>query len=320
MISNGDATTVLVIGEALVDVVTRRDGRVDEAPGGSPANVALALGRLGHEPRLLTRLADDARGRAVRGWLEASGVTVTAVHAPRTATATARLDADGSATYQFDIEWSLDGAAVGDADIVHTGSIAALMPPGAVDVARAIDGLRDIALVTYDPNIRPALLGDAARVVRQVEDIVATADLVKASDEDLRWLYPAREPLEIAQAWRASGPSIVVVTSGEGGALAVAASGVATVEAERVDVIDTVGAGDTFMGALIDGLIRGGYRNARARADLRGISTDEIESILRVSAHAAAVTVSRPGADPPWREHLPVQLPVYLHGVDAGRR
>ena len=110
----------------------------------------------------------------------------------------------------------------------------------------------------------------------------------------------------------------MVVTTGEGGAFAVARSGVIAVEAERVDVVDTVGAGDTFMGALIDGLIRSGYQNAKARQGLRGIPADELEAILRFSAHAAAVTVSRPGADPPWREHLSLDLRVPEVGAAPG--
>jgi fructokinase len=204
------------------------------------------------------------------------------------------------------------------ADIVHTGSIAALMEPGAADVVRIINQLRTIALVTYDPNIRPALLGDPSTALRQVEEMVALADLVKASDEDLRWLYPTKDPLDVARSWLTTGLAVAVVTTGEGGAFAVARSGVIAVEAERVDVVDTVGAGDTFMGALIDGLIRCGYQNAKARQGLRGIPADELEAILRFSAHAAAITVSRPGADPPWREHLPLDLRVPEAGAAPG--
>ena len=299
-----ESSSILVIGEALVDVFSRADGGVDEAPGGSPANVALALGRLGHSPRLLTRLADDERGRSVRAWLEASGVDVTAVAAPRTSTATARLDAAGAATYEFDLEWDLAGAEAASAGIVHTGSIAALMQPGATDVARILDELHESALVTYDPNIRPALLSDASVVREQVEALVAKADLVKASDEDLLWMYPGQVPLDVARSWLSTGPAVVVVTVGEGGAIAVSRSGMIVVEAQRVHVVDTVGAGDTFMGAIIDGLVREGYRDAATRTRLRDITAEQLRTILRFAALAAAVTVSRPGADPPRRDEL----------------
>ena len=304
--TGAEGSSILVIGEALVDVFLRADGGVDEAPGGSPANVALALGRLGHSPRLLTRLADDERGQSVRAWLEASGVEVTAVSASRTATATARLDKTGAATYEFDLEWDLAGAEAESSGIVHTGSIAALMQPGSTDVARILDELHETALITYDPNIRPALLGDASLVREQVEAIVARADLVKASDEDLLWMYPDRVPLDVARSWLATGPAVVVMTVGEGGAMAMSRSGLLVVEAPRVDVVDTVGAGDTFMGAVIDGLVREGYRNASARSRLRDIRAEELTSILQFAAFAAAITVSRPGADPPRRDELPL--------------
>lgn len=301
---------IVVIGEALVDVVARPDGRVEETPGGSPANVALTLARLGHAPQLLTSLADDAHGRTVRSWLERSGVEVTAVRASKTPTATARLDANGSATYEFDLHWSLADAVVERAGVVHTGSIAALVEPGRDDVARILRQLRPTALVTYDPNVRPALLGPAAEVRHEVEALVALADLVKASDEDLRWLYPEASPLDVARDWLERGPAVVVVTAGEGGAFAAARSGIVSIEAQRVDVVDTVGAGDTFMGALIDGLIRNEYRDASARSELRGIGGAELEAILRFGALAAAVTVSRPGADPPRRDELSGSEPL----------
>ena len=195
-----------------------------------------------------------------------------------------------------------------DAGIVHTGSIAALMQPGATDVVRILELLHPTALVTYDPNVRPALLGDAAASRDQVEALVATADLVKASDEDLLWLYPDRSPVDVARSWLETGPAIVVVTSGEGGAIALARSGLVVVEAQRVDVIDTVGAGDTFMGAMIDGLVRYGYHDAGARQQLRHIASGELAAMLRFSTLAAAITVTRPGADPPRRDELDAAL------------
>lgn len=295
---------VLVVGEALIDVVRRADGRTEEIPGGSPANVAITLGRLGRSPRLLTALGEDGHGLALRDWLAESGVEVAHAAIPRTATATAELDAAGAATYVFDIEWSLSGATAEAADLVHIGSIAGVLEPGAADVRRLIDERRGAALVTYDPNIRPALVRDAAATRRQVEALVALADVVKASDEDLLWLYPGLDPRAAARAWQASGPAVVIVTEGAEGAFAVADAGEVEVPGRRVSVVDTVGAGDTFMGALIDGLISAGWGDGAARDALRAVEPARLASILDWAARAAAVTVSRPGANPPRRDEV----------------
>ncbi|MCI2959497.1 carbohydrate kinase [Agromyces atrinae] len=294
---------IVVIGEALVDIVHRGDVS-DESPGGSPANVALTLGRLGHGPRLVTRLGRDERGDAVRSWLGAAGVTVDAVDAPRTSSATARLDAHGAATYEFDIDWDLGGAEIGEADVVHVGSIAALLDPGARDVAELVTSRRGAATITYDPNIRPSLVPDRDTARARVEGLVDLADVVKASDEDLAWLYPDVDPVDAARVWLARGPALVVVTRGSSGVVAVIRSGAIELPAVAADVVDTVGAGDTFMGALIDGVIAAGLAGAEQRTDLRNIAPDALVAILRFAARAAAITVSRPGADPPTRTEL----------------
>ncbi|MEU1972564.1 carbohydrate kinase [Microbacterium sp. NPDC019599] len=299
---------LLVVGEALIDVVHRSDGAVDEAPGGSPANVALTLGRLGRAPQLLTRLGHDPHGETLRSWLAASDVDVVSAPAERTATATARLDESGAATYEFDLEWELAGTAAGPADWVHTGSVAALLQPGADGVVALLEESRATALVSYDPNIRPALLSTASVVRPQVEALVALADVVKASDEDLDWLYPGASVHEVAELWLGLGASLVVVTRGAGGALAVTGAGVVAVDAEPVAVVDTVGAGDTFMGALIDGLLDAGCSSAASRTALAGIPSTELAGILRRCALAAAITVSRPGADPPRRAELETSM------------
>lgn len=298
---------VLVIGEALVDVVHRADGRIDESPGGSPANVALSLGRLGDSVEFLTQVGADVHGDQIRAWLSEAGVTVSSSATPRTATATAHLDETGSARYEFDIGWSVTADAETrsrPAGVVHTGSIAALLSPGAAVAQALLAEARGSSLITYDPNIRPALLPDRSQTVLDVESFVALADLVKASDEDLAWLYPDIDPLEVAWTWLAQGPSVVVVTMGASGAFAVTRAGVTHVAGQRVDVVDTVGAGDTFMSALIHGLIAIGLDSADAREDLRGIDDRSLSDLLEFSARAAAVTVSRPGADPPLLREL----------------
>src|SRR3954468_13520115 len=183
----------LVVGEALVDVVVRSDGAVSEHPGGSPLNVAIGLARLGRETDLLTRLGQDEPGRPVLRHLEGSGghLVEGSVLPVATATAAATLAPDGSATYEFDLHWELGAVTPPDAPVaVHTGSIAAVLEPGASAVEEVVRDHRDQATVSYDPNARPLLMGDAADVRDRVEDLVAVSDLVKVSDEDAAWLSP----------------------------------------------------------------------------------------------------------------------------------
>lgn len=303
---DGAERLVLVVGEALIDLVQRADGSRDEAPGGSPANVALTLGRLGRHPQLLTSLGEDDRGRTVRAWLEESGVRVSTASAAgaRTSTATALLDATGAATYEFDLAWAVDGELAGGADVLHVGSIATVLEPGASDVARLVEARRATATITFDPNIRPALIDDAMAARSRVEQLVRLADVVKVSDEDLLWLHPNRDLAEAAALWLAVGPAVVVVTQGGEGALALTAQGRVWASAPRATVVDTVGAGDTFMGAFIDGLIDADLIGADRRAALREVPLGVLDGIMRRSAEAAAVTVSRLGADPPTRAEL----------------
>jgi fructokinase len=297
---------VALVGEALVDIVHRPDGTVQEHPGGSPANVALALGRLGRKPQLVTSLAADDRGRVVTGWLEDAGVDVAAA-APtsgRTSTAMARLDATGAAHYDFDIEWRIDAELAEESSVLHVGSIGTYLEPGASGVESLVRHRRAMSTITFDPNIRPALIADPAAVRERVMQLVALADVIKASDEDVHWLYPGRDTAEIAEEWHAAGAAIVVMTHGERGARGSADCGVISVSPVATTVADTVGAGDTFMGALIDGLIEERLVGADRRDALRSIGADRLQAVLDRSAAAAAITVSRPGTDPPWRGEL----------------
>ncbi|WP_029292081.1 carbohydrate kinase [Cellulomonas sp. HZM] len=294
--------SVLVVGEALVDVVRRADGSVVEHPGGSPANVALTLGRLGRAPRLLTSFGDDPYGSAVRGWLEESGVDVLVVPSERTSTAQATLDETGAATYVFDLSWDLGDVEVQPAELLHIGSISAVLDPGGRQVAELVERVRPTTTITYDPNARPAIMGDRAAAYARVLELVALADVVKVSDEDLAWFEPERGVDDVAQAWLDLGPAVVVVTRGGDGASVVRPGGTSWVAAPKVDVVDTVGAGDTFMGALVDGLVGAGV--AGDREALRALDDDTLRTILERCARAAAITVSRSGANPPWADEL----------------
>jgi len=294
----------LVIGEALVDVVRRPDGSVDAHPGGSPANVALGLGRLGRDVELLTHLADDENGALVMRHLEGSLVTLAegSVTADRTSVATAHLDAAGAATYDFDLTWALDPAAkpLPGPLVVHTGSIAAVLQPGGADVLRLIERFRDTATVTYDPNARPALMGEPAGALAAIEAVIALTDVVKVSDEDIQWLDRHTSVDDVAARWLGLGPAFVVVTRGGDGATAYVQGGRRVdVAALRVEVVDTVGAGDSFMSGLIDGLWGAGLLGASQRDELRAIDLDALARILGRCVRIGAITVSRAGANPP---------------------
>lgn len=303
------APRIVVVGEALVDVVPGAGGAT-ELPGGSPANVAVTLGRLGWEPQLVTVLADDDRGGAVRTWLEASGVRVNASlpASGRTSAATVALDATGGATYEFDLSWDPDPDALlatcMDAQVVHVGSIATVMEPGAAAVERAVRSVRGRALLSFDPNARPTITPDVREVLPGVERLVTICDVVKVSAEDLEWYFPGVDALDAARQWAASGPALVIVTRGADGAVAVRGTDVVWVPGVRVDVVDTIGAGDTFSGALIDALVGLGATGSNARAVIAGLTRTQIATVIAWAAHAAAVTVSRAGANPPTRREL----------------
>lgn len=300
----------LVIGEALVDVVVHHDGSREEHPGGSPANVALGLARLGRQVDLLTWLAHDAYGSRVRSHLEASGVHVIAGNrsALSTPVAIARIDDQGAASYVFELEWDLptqwDGDDVAPL-VVHTGSIATTLRPGAGAVLREVVARRATSTVTYDPNMRPAIMGDPRDVVPVVDELVRAADVIKVSDEDLAWLHPGQAPEDVATRWARSGPAVVVVTRGGEGAFAVTSGGVTvSVRTPPVQVVDTVGAGDSFMSGLIDGLWAADLLGGDRRAALHVIDAATLEKVLLRCARIAAITVSRAGANPPRAAEL----------------
>ena len=292
-------TRGLVIGESLIDIVDRGGQTDDEHVGGSPLNVAVGLSRLGRKVDFLTRIGDDPRGQRIAEYVNAAGVRLVSGSqtAARTATARAAVGADGSADYMFDLDWRLSGTPpVAPPLFVHTGSIAAVQDPGCLAVAALIDTYRVSATVTFDPNVRPSLIADRELARQRIEHLVERSDIVKVSDDDLRWIDPDRPPERIAQTWLSLGPAIVAVTMGDRGAAAVCAAGVARVAARPVQVVDTVGAGDAFMVGLIDALWGRGLLGAQRRAELAGIDLDALTVALQVAGDAAALTVGRAGA------------------------
>ena len=310
-------SAVAVVGEALIDLVPRdQDGLYQAVPGGSPANVAVGLARLQVPARMVARLADDPFGRRIRRHLAGNGVDLGGVvtAAEPTSLAIVDVDPDGAVSYDFrvdgtaDWQWrdaELDRVLDGRLLALHTGSLALTMAPGADALLRLLRRARGAVTISYDPNCRPLLMGSPERALERAERLVALADVVKASVEDVAWLLPGRAAEEVAEAWLALGPALVAITCGAEGVVAVAAgTGLLRRPGRRVAVVDTVGAGDAFTSALLAGLYRRDLLGTERRAALRAIGEATLLEVLDEAVLAAAITCTRRGADPPVLDEL----------------
>jgi fructokinase len=304
----------LVVGEALIDVVRRPDGSTHEHVGGSPANVAIGLARLGHGVAFATRLHDDQRGTRIASHCEQEGIILTEGSishvGPPTSVATSTLDAAGAAAYTFEIAWDLtEPTFLPGLAHVHTGSIAGTLEPGASAVLTTAQRARPLATISYDPNARPSLMGDPHEVRAKIEALIGLSDVVKASEEDIAWLYDAAPVSEVVRLWARLGPDMIVVTRGRQGALVgLSATGeLISVDAIGDDVVDTVGAGDSFMAGLLSGLLEVGLLGgAKGRERLRSAALADVHPAVDRALACAAITVSRAGADPPRRAELTI--------------
>jgi fructokinase len=307
-----NAGVVTVVGEALTDLVpAERDGLYEAAPGGSPANVAIGLARLGVPVQFAARLAGDGFGRRLRAHLAANGVDLSfAIRAREpTSLAIVQVDPHGGVEYDFRVEgtadwqWTdaeLSGIPVDRVVALHTGSLAAALVPGADPIERLVERSAPAVTISYDPNCRPALTGPREAVVHRVQRLVSLADVVKASAEDLAWLAPGRAPADVAAAWLECGPALVIITLGADGVLACAPSTDSVFRpGRRVEVVDTVGAGDAFVSALLAALYQRELLGAHRRGALRSIGQQLLVEILDEAVLASAMTCARRGADPP---------------------
>ena len=306
----------LVVGESLVDIVVPGDGGdPHDAVGGSCLNVAIGLARLDVPTTLVTRIGDDRFGTMVVEHVRDSRVTLSedsVVAGGTTSTASAHLDEQHAATYDFDLVWDLPHQDLPPGTTgVHVGSLGTTLEPGraaVVDlVRRAVDA--DV-FVSYDPNIRPFFLDDREAAWRDVLEVGAGARLVKLSDEDLRLLRPDDAEDEVCRELLAgSRTELVVLTRGEKGAKAYTDGDTLEVPAPPTRLVDTVGAGDSFMAAMLAMLSDWGVLSGGEGA-LSALDDDRVEMLVRGAATAAGITCSRRGANPPTRRELPAAWPV----------
>jgi fructokinase len=296
---------IAVVGEALIDLVVGAGGQVDARPGGGPYNTARTLARLGAATTFVGRLADDGFGHLLRDRLAAEGVAIGVPEPSATPTtlAVAEVDRAGVASYGFYLA-ATAGADLAYADLgtvldggfaaVHVGTLGLVMEPIGSAIERLVlSALPPDTLVMLDPNCRPGAIADRAAYLGRIERIAARADIVKASVEDLAYLRPGESAQEAASALLAVGPALVLVTDGPHPARAFLPGTDLEAEVPAVTVVDTIGAGDAFGG----GFLAWWMANGLARDDLKRPA--QVRAALRAAAAVAAITCTRPGADPP---------------------
>ena len=297
--------SVWVCGEVLIDELP--SGAV---VGGGPANTAKALARLGHEVAFIDGISTDAYGVKARAELAADGVNLSLAMTSDlpTAVAVVTLAADGGASYVFKLDktatfdfnssWLPDPSRY-KPQVLHIGTLATLVQPGADVLFDWALACADFAPVVFDPNIRPQVMSDRDKYVALVEKWIGISSVVKLSDDDFEWLYPGKSPESIAIQWLQGGAVLVVMTRGADGLIGYTSDGVVEVAGEKVNVVDTVGAGDTVGAIVVQGLITDGLLNMRGSV---------LKDVLHRAAVAAAITCSRAGAQPPYAHEIRERL------------
>jgi fructokinase len=293
--------SIWVCGEVLIDVLP-----TGPVVGGGPANTAKALSRLGQSVDFVGGISTDSYGQMAREELERDGVGLgLSLESDKpTCTATVHLDHSGSATYSFVI----DGTATFDflaswlpdpeklkPSVLHIGTLANVVEPGAAVLFDWAVKCAEFAPIVFDPNVRPSFLADRKKYCQAVEKWVGISSVVKLSDEDIAWLYPDESMDEVAHRWLEGETSLVVVTRGVKGIIGYTHGASEEVEGVRVDVVDTVGAGDTVGAILVEGVVQ---------HSVAGVVGHVLSEVLHRAAVAAGITVSRAGAQPPRMHEL----------------
>ena len=291
-----------VCGEVLIDILP-----TGPVVGGGPANTAKALARLGHDVHFIDGISTDAYGVSARAELLRDGVNLDLALASDkpTCTATVTLDSAGGASYEF----LIDGTATFDfasswlpdpyryqPQVLHIGTLVTMIEPGASALYDWAMQVAELAPIVFDPNIRPSVQPDRDLYEAAVEKWAALSAVIKVSDDDLAWLFPGQAIEDVANRWINDGAFLVVVTRGANGIMGYTSDGRVEVPGVKVDVVDTVGAGDTVGAIVVEAMLTHGL------VELRG---ELLRGVLARAAAAAAITCSRQGAQPPFKHELP---------------
>ncbi|MFY9262435.1 MAG: carbohydrate kinase [Actinomycetaceae bacterium] len=314
----------LVIGEALVDKVRRGDTTTTH-PGGSPLNVAVGLARLDRQTTLITRIGDDDEGEMIAEYLADNGVRLYpgSIDDHPTSVARVELDDQGDASYTFEVRSSFPdvetvkaqvAAMATDGEIphaVHIGSVGAHLEPGASQLREWLKALAGKATIFYDPNVRLSLVGPAEKMLADIDEMMEYIDVFKCSEDDLYELFEDANADRGAKYFLARGAKLVVITQGKRGLSLYTPHVKVSVPARQLPVVDTVGAGDSLTSALIDGMSRLTLLGGEDAESIPHMSAGSLVSLGSYAAAAAAITVTRAGANPPTRQEISQATELY---------
>ena len=300
--------SIWVCGEVLIDLIPVAPGSNDRAPhvGGGPANTAKALARLGHNVHFIDGISTDAYGEMSRDELLADEVKLDLAESSDlpTALAIVSLNENGGASYEFKLEntatfdfsldWLTDPSKY-KPNVLHIGTLVTVIQPGADVLYDWALQVAEFAPIVFDPNIRPVVMGDRDLYEAAVEKWAAISSVIKVSDDDVAWLFPDQSLDDVAERWVRDGAALVVITRGSEGLIGFTADGAVEVPGVKVVVADTVGAGDTVGAIVVEAMVEKG---------IMALTGDVLQDVLHRAAKAAAITCSRPGANPPYKHEL----------------
>ena len=296
---------IWVCGEALIDLIPRGEQKV-AIVGGGPANTAKALARLGFDSYFIDGISTDSFGGMIKDQLLHDGVNLKYAHYSdkQTCTADVSLDKagvasyvfiiDGTATFDFTNDWLPDPAQIKPV-VLQIGTLATIVQPAADILLEWAKRVAKVAPIVFDPNVRSSVLPDRPKYQEAIAKWAAISEVIKVSEDDLAWLYPEQDQIAIAEEWIKGGSTLVIITKGSYGIIGVTKDDVVSVPGVKIEVVDTVGAGDTVGAIVVEAIVERG---------LKVITGDVLREVLVRATKAAAVTCSRAGANPPTRAEI----------------